>query len=90
MFYKYYRCSCGILHIVHGYLPYIFIDYQNFFKYVNLDMLKTKESGNAELFEVTQKLLKLDFNDLTKFFEGFNAIYKDLKEKKLILEVSQV
>uniref|UniRef100_A0AC34FBH7 RAD50-interacting protein 1 n=1 Tax=Panagrolaimus sp. ES5 TaxID=591445 RepID=A0AC34FBH7_9BILA len=45
-----------------------------------------KQSKNAELIEVTQKLAKLNTNDLSEYFNGFNEIYKDLNDKKLILE----
>ena len=51
-------------------------------------MFSNKQSQNSELLEITEKLLKLDSNNLREYFNGFNKIYNDLNEKKLILEVS--
>uniref|UniRef100_A0AC35GT27 RAD50-interacting protein 1 n=1 Tax=Panagrolaimus sp. PS1159 TaxID=55785 RepID=A0AC35GT27_9BILA len=46
----------------------------------------SKQSKDAELLEVTQKLANLNTNDLREYFNGFNEIYDELNNKKLILE----
>ena len=51
-------------------------------------MPQSKQPENTELLEVTQRLAKLDPENLREYFDGVNEIYKELNEKKLILEVS--